>query len=252
LAVAEPLLTVVTVTFNALHAFQKTLASVQSQSVRARFEYLVVDGASTDGTVGEVRAAAARGEVDAWGSEPDRGIYDAMNKAVSRASGHFVLFLNAGDVFPASNTLERFLDIGEARPAFLWGDSEVDRNGTILADPAGRMLRFLYRQMTVCHQSLAVRRDLLASHPFDLSLRVVADYAVLCALVSAGEPGLYRPVVVSRVEDEGFSSKHFFLGLEEKRRVSHRFFPGDRWRSEPYFALWGLYMKLKIWYKERP
>jgi hypothetical protein len=163
-----------------------------------------------------------------------------------------VLFLNAGDVFPTPDTVERFLALEEGRPSFLWGDSEVDRAGRILPDPAKRMLRFLYRQMTVCHQSLAVRTDLLRSHPFDLSLRVAADYAVLCALVVEGGEGRYRPVTVSRVQDEGFSSKNFFLGLDEKRQISRRFFPRDRWRSEPYFALWGLYMKLKIWYKERP
>jgi glycosyltransferase involved in cell wall biosynthesis len=250
--VPNPLLTVVTVTFHAREGFLKTLASVQAQTVRSRIEYLVIDGASTDGTLEEVRAAAARGEVDGWTSEPDRGIYDAMNKGTGRARGDYVLFLNAGDVFPTPDTVERFLDLGASRPGFVWGDSEVDRGGRILADPADRMARFLYRQMTVCHQSLAVRTDLLRANPFDLSLRVAADYAVLCALVTEGVEGLFRPVTVSRVQDEGFSSKNFFLGLDEKRQISRRFFPRDRWRSEPYFALWGLYMKLKIWYKERP
>lgn len=246
----NPLLTVVTVTFNARTAFSKTLGSVQEQSFRDRIEYLVVDGASTDGTVGVIKEAS--GTIDQWVSEPDLGIYDAMNKATSLARGKFVLFLNAGDIFPTTDTLERFLakEVGDA--GFLWGDSEVDRDGEAIPDPASRMLRFLYRQMTVCHQSLAVRRDLLLSHPFDLSLKVAADHAVLCALVTEGIEGLYRPVVVSRVLDQGFSSRNFFLGLAEKRLVSRRYFPRDQWRARPYFALWGLYMKLKIWYKERP
>jgi hypothetical protein len=152
-------------------------------------------------------------------------------------------------VFPCPDTVERLFDLGTSRPDYLWGDSEVDRHGQLIPDPADRMVRFLYRQMTVCHQSLAVRTSVLRQHPFDLSLKVAADYAVLCALVTSGAPGLYRPVVVSRVLDEGFSSKNFFRGLDEKRRVSRRFFPGDRWRSEPYFALWGLYMKLKLLFR---
>jgi glycosyltransferase involved in cell wall biosynthesis len=250
--VLDLVLTVVTVTFNAREAFLRTLSSVQGQTRRPQIEYLVIDGASSDGTVDEIQAAAGRGEVDSWVSEPDRGIYDAMNKAAAWSRGDYVLFLNAGDLFPTPDTVERFLTLEGRRPGFIWGDSEVDRGGRILPDPAGRMLRFLYRQMTVCHQSLAVRRDLLASHPFDLSLKVAADYAVLCALVTEAIEGEFRPVTVSRVQDEGFSSKNFFLGLEEKRRVSRTFFPRERWRSEPYFALWGLYMKLKIWYKERP
>jgi len=250
--VADPLLTVVTVTYNARESFLKTLASVRSQTMRTRLEYLVVDGASTDGTLEAIREAADRGEVNSWISEPDRGIYDAMNKAVSRARGEYLLFMNAGDIFPANATVECFFDIGQVRPDYLWGDSEVDRGGRILSDPAGAMLRFLYRQMTVCHQSLAVGTELLRNHPFDLTLKVVADYAVLCELVSAGCRGLYRPLVVSRVQDEGFSSQHFFRGLAERRSVSRAHFPGEQWKAKPYFVLLGLYMRLKIWYKERP
>jgi glycosyltransferase involved in cell wall biosynthesis len=242
---------VVTVTFNARQGFLATRASVVAQTARHRIEYLVVDGASTDGTVETLGECQARGEVDRWVSEPDKGIYDAMNKAVGLARGDYVLFLNAGDKFPAGDTVARFLEATADRPAYFWGDSEVDRNGQILPDPADRMLRFLYRQMTVCHQSLAVRTDLLRAHPFDLSLRVAADYAVLCHFVADGRVGRYVPLTVSRVLDEGFSSKNFFLGLDEKRRVSRRYFPGDQWRALPYFALWGLYMRFKFWYKER-
>ena len=107
------------------------------------------------------------------------------------------------------------------------------------------MPRFLYRQMTVCHQSLAVRSQLLRAHPFDLSLKVAADYEVLCALVTGGGSGLYRPLVVSRVMDEGFSSKNFFLGLVEKRRVSRRFFPQEQWKARSYFLFLGMYMRWK-------
>lgn len=199
-----------------------------------------------------MRAAAGRGQVDAWISEPDQGIYDAMNKAAARARGRYVLYLNAGDVFPAADTLERFLAWGEDEPAFVWGDSEVDLAGTLLPDPADRMPRLLYRQMTVCHQSLAVRTDLLRAHPFDLSYRVCADYEVLCALVTGGHTGRYRPVTVSRVQDEGYSSRNFFAGLREKRRISRRYFPRDQWRAGPYFTLWGLYMRMKTVFKEHP
>jgi len=246
LAVPNPLLSVVTVTFNARAAFEKTAASVRAQTWRHRIEYLVVDGASTDGTVAAIQAAAERSEVDAWVSEPDRGIYDAMNKATARARGEYVLFLNAGDTFPAADTVERFLDLGTDRPDYVWGDCEVDQGGQQVLDPARLMVRFLYRQMTVSHQSLAVRTEVLRRHPFDLSLKVAADYAVLCALVTSGAPGLYRPVVVGRIEEEGFSSKNFFRGLDEKRRVSRQFFPADQWRAAPYFALWSLYMRLKL------
>ncbi len=228
-----------------------TLASVRVQTARPSIEYLIIDGASSDGTVAAIEAAAGRGEINGWISEPDRGIYDAMNKGVARASGEYVLFLNAGDVLATEDALDRLLDVDSDRPDFLWGDCEILSGGRVTLDRADQMLRFLYRQMTVSHQSIAIRTDLLRSHPFDVNLRVAADYEVLCWLVSTGYLGLYRPVVVSRIEEEGFSSRNFFLGLTEKRTVSRKYFPREQWRAVPYFALWGLYMKLKIWYKER-
>lgn len=240
-----------TVTYNAEGVFTKTLASVSAQTARNRLEYLVVDGASSDRTVEAIELAAVRGEVDTWISEPDHGIYDAMNKAVSRARGEYVLFLNAGDNFAAEDTVEQFLDTSSARPDFFWGDCEIVSGGRLVPDRADQMLRFLYRQMTVSHQSLAIRTDLLRSHPFDITLKVAADYEVLCWLVVSGRQGKYVPVVVSRIEEEGFSSRNFFRGLAEKRAVSRRYFPQQQWRSVPYFVVWGLYMKLKIWYKER-
>ncbi|NNM66983.1 MAG: hypothetical protein HKM06_03100, partial [Spirochaetales bacterium] len=95
------------------------------------------------------------------------------------------------------------------------------------------------------------RTDLLKSHPFDLRFRVAADYAVLCALVSEGEWGVYRPLPVAKTQDEGFSSRNFFLGLSEKRQLSRRYFPRQRWRAESYFFLLRIYMTLKTFFHSR-
>ena len=247
----HPRLSVVTVTYNAREGFQKTLASVNSQTARSQLEYVVIDGASTDGTLDAIRGAAAHGEVDVWLSEKDNGIYDAMNKAVTKARGEYVLFMNAADTFVNAQTVERLVLWMETAPGFLWGDCLVERKGQLLLDPAKRMLRFLYRQMTVSHQSLAVRTDLLRTHPFDLQFRVAADYAVLCALVSEKEKGVYCSFPIAATQDEGFSSRNFFQGLSEKRELSHRYFPAERWRADPYFLLLWFYMTIKLFFLRR-
>src|SRR5688572_22673033 len=93
---SAPLVSVVTVTFNAARTLQATIDSVVKQDY-PRLEHIVVDGGSTDGTVDIIRANALR--LASWSSEPDGGIYDAMNKGAAKATGDWVIFLNADDAF---------------------------------------------------------------------------------------------------------------------------------------------------------
>src|SRR5690606_41497725 len=97
-----PVLSIITVTFNCRDLLPRTLESVQEQSFPG-IEHVVVDGASTDGTLDLIRAHADR--LGSWVSEPDKGIYDAMNKGLHMARGEYVLFLNAGDTFFSKDTV---------------------------------------------------------------------------------------------------------------------------------------------------
>ena len=99
-----PLISVITVCYQAAEPLQKTILSVRQQYYQP-LEFIVVDGGSTDGT----RDIIARHQdiITRWVSEPDRGIYDAMNKGVSMATGEWVIFMNAGDTFAANNVLLR-------------------------------------------------------------------------------------------------------------------------------------------------
>ena len=94
---------------------------------------------------------------------------------------------SAGDRFPSADTVARLLDATADHSDYLWGDSEVDRGGQILPDPAHQMLRLLYRQMTVCHQSLAVRTELLQNHP--ISVQRIIQRAGPCGHVDDGVTG---------------------------------------------------------------
>ncbi|MBR6998717.1 MAG: glycosyltransferase, partial [Prevotella sp.] len=163
--------TVVTITFNAEAVLQRTLDSVLQQT-HEDVEHLIIDGASTDGTLRLAEQyksqsdASARGHKVIIRSEPDDGIYHAMNKGLTQASGDYILYLNAGDSFPQADTLElvahrcRLNELpSDELPAVLYGNTDiVDAEGCYLhprrlQPPAQLTWRSFRHGMLVCHQA---------------------------------------------------------------------------------------------------
>ena len=166
--------TIITCTYNAERVLQRTLDSVKKQTY-CNIEHIIMDGGSSDKTLSMVRAyqhKISKGE-NAHDivvvSEPDRGLYDAMNKSIDRATGDYLVFLNAGDVFPSAETLEYVAGCvgeGEVLPGVLYGDTDiVDATGRFLhhrrlQPPAHLSWRSFRWGMLVCHQSFYARTDL--------------------------------------------------------------------------------------------
>ncbi len=174
----NPLLSIITITFNAEKELKPTLLSVRDQTFK-NFEHLIIDGASKDKTLGVAREYG----VDDLRiiSEPDKGLYDAMNKGLRLAKGEYVIFLNAGDSFASQLTLEQYADaIAESHPDIVYGDTViVDENRNFLRPRhllAPETLTFdsFSRGMLICHQAFCVRRSLAPE--YDLSYRFSADY----------------------------------------------------------------------------
>lgn len=178
--------TIVTITYNADKVLQRTLDSVRRQTCQ-EIEHLIIDGASKDGTV--AMAEAYQQEVSyevVILSEPDKGIYDAMNKGLHRATGDYLVFLNAGDTLHADNTLETIancqrLTANSQPPAVIYGDTAiVDMNGNFLhlrrLRPPKQLTWKSFRQgMLVCHQAFYVRTDIAQQYDYDLQYRHSAD-----------------------------------------------------------------------------
>ena len=175
---------IVTITYNAASVLQPTLDSVASQTFR-QIEHIIVDGASTDGTVDIAKEYKIRNDADeemmhdvVVMSEPDKGLYDAMNKGIRVATGNYILFLNAGDTFPSADTLENIgamVGEGETLPSVLYGDTDiVDNEGNVIGHrhhsaPARLTWRSFMRGMLVCHQAFYARTDLARQTPYNLS-----------------------------------------------------------------------------------
>uniref|UniRef100_A0AB33JR21 Glycosyltransferase family 2 protein n=4 Tax=unclassified Prevotella TaxID=2638335 RepID=A0AB33JR21_9BACT len=180
--------TIVTCTYCAEHVLQRTVDSVLRQSY-GKVEHLIIDGASTDGTLAIVqRYIQANEEVGmhrvVLKSEPDRGLYDAMNKGIMEATGDYLVFLNAGDVFPYADTLELVAgQVGEDEelPGVLYGDTDVvDDDGAFLyhrrlSPPEHLTWRSFRQGMLVCHQAFYARTDIARCNPYNLNYRLSAD-----------------------------------------------------------------------------
>lgn len=172
-----PRLSIITVTLNNKDGLARTLNSVRNQSMQ-EFEYVVIDGASTDGS--REFLASNSGVIAKYISEPDKGIYDAMNKGIRMASGEYLLFLNAGDTFITNNSLLELFSF-PWKGDFLYADVRiVDRfRSREKQYPPTISPLFLYID-TICHQTQVIRRDLFSKiGMYDIRTKIVADYDFL-------------------------------------------------------------------------
>lgn len=181
---------IITVTYNAGQLFEKTARNVMEQTY-PEVEHIIIDGASTDGTAQKALDYKQANEEDidclhevVVISEPDRGLYDAMNKGLKKATGDYVLFLNAGDVLPTKDTLENIeatVGEGETLPAVLYGETDiVDEDGNFirhrrLTAPKKLTWRSFMRGMLVCHQAFYARTDIARQTSYNLEYRYSAD-----------------------------------------------------------------------------
>jgi putative colanic acid biosynthesis glycosyltransferase len=171
----EPLVTVITVVLNEPGGLKKTIASVREQTY-GNLEFIVVDGKSDSPTLEVIRQNEEI--IDKWVSEPDRGIYDAMNKGVSLSTGRWIIFLNAGDYFYAPDTVETVFqkDYGDA--SFIYGHTLFlggDFNGVVKA----WSFDIIWKTMVFTHQSVFTRRDVLERRKFDTRFKICADYNII-------------------------------------------------------------------------
>lgn len=195
-------ITVVTVCYNASKCIEKTLQSVVGQTY-PHMEYIVIDGGSTDGTVDIIRKYSDR--ITYWVSEPDGGIYEAMNKAVKHASGDYVNFMNAGDVFFDNCVLEEVFAGKYYDEDVIYGANLNRFSGGYKAFHPHRV-ELITIAMPFCHQSSFTRLSVLRQRPFDTSFCRVADYVFFRRLYEDG--GSFRRVnkFISIYDEYGVSS----------------------------------------------
>ena len=176
------------------------------------YEWLVVDGDSRDGTREYLASTGAD-----FTSEPDRGIYDAMNKGIGRANGQYLLFLNAGDELTAPDMLEKIAtSIAQQKtaPDFVYGDFMEER-GTVRFLKRARPHAKKSLGLFTSHQSMLYRRAALGAMRYNLDYTIAADYDLTCRLLQQTDNVLYLPLPLSIFADGGLSKKNAARGRKE-------------------------------------
>lgn len=205
-----PTVSVITVTFNAKEDLALTMDNVLSMAY-PNIEYIVIDGGSDDGSQDIIRCKESK--CLKWVSEKDKGIYDAMNKGVKKATGEWVIFMNAGDVFASKETLNEIF----AKPHtgdVIYGDV-IKKGITKKAAPVYKV----YHRMLFCHQSCLVRKHLLEEHPFDINHRMSADYKFFLALGLQHRKFEYTDFPISIFNTNGVSNRRRSEGLKDNMQV---------------------------------
>ena len=229
--------TIVTCTYNAEAVLQRTLDSVMKQTY-CNIEHLIIDGVSKDKTLTMVKAYQHKNDVGESAhailvfSEPDKGLYDAMNKGIDRATGDYLIFLNAGDVFPSEDTLE-FVEgcvgEGEELPGVLYGDTDiVNMDGHFLrhrrlTPPKRLSWRSFMWGMLVCHQSFYARADIAKGIHYNLDYRFSADVD-WCIRIMREAARRHLPLrnvnaVITNYLDGGMSVQNHKASLKERFQV---------------------------------
>ena len=220
-----PLFSIITITFNAESTLEPTLRSVVAQQEND-YEYLIVDGASKDGTVALARQYDCVTRII---SEPDRGLYDAMNKGIKAATGEYLVFLNAGDSLYAPNTLKKLHDfIGENRPDILYGETAiVDSDRRFIAmrrlkTPEKLSWKSFRMGMLVCHQAFIVRRELAPL--YDLSYRFSADFDWCIRCMKKARTIANTHLTLINYLNEGVTTRNHKASLKERYRIMVKYY----------------------------
>ncbi len=228
----HPRFSIITVTYNAAKVLEDTIQSIVTQTYK-NIEYIIVDGASTDGTMSIVNRY--RNHIHTVVSEPDDGLYDAMNKGLRMATGDYVCFLNAGDCLHEDDTLHLMVRaLNEAQtehadmelPDVIYGETDiVDAEGHFIRMRRLRAPEHLtwksFRQgMLVCHQAFFAKRSL--AEPYDLSYRFSADFDWCVRVMKKSHLLFNTHLTLIDYLQEGLTTQNHRASLVERFRIMCR------------------------------
>lgn len=234
----NPRFSIITVTYNAAKVLEDTIQSVVAQTYK-NIEYIIVDGASTDGTMGIIERY--KNHIAKVVSEPDKGLYDAMNKGIGMATGDYLCFLNAGDSFHEDDTLQLMVHsiTGNELPDILYGE-------TAIVDAAGHFLHMRRLQapehlnwksfkqgMLVCHQAFFARHTLM--EPYDLKYRFSADFDWCIRLMKKARTFHNTRITIIDYLEEGMTTQNHKASLKERFSIMTKHYG---WVSTVLYHAW--------------
>lgn len=218
----QPRISIITICYNAASTITRTLRSVSAQTY-PNIQYLIIDGASKDNTLELVRELAPEAEIY---SERDKGIYDAMNKGLDRATGDYVWYVNAGDALASPTTVEDLVQAtctGDSLPDVLYGDTRLidtedhDLGLRRLRPPHQLDWRSFRSGMLVCHQAFVAKRSI--SPHYDLRYRFSADVDWCIRVLKEAKTTAFYPEPIALYLNEGTTTANHRASLIERFHV---------------------------------
>ena len=219
-----PTFSIITVTYNAGKVLEDTILSVISQTYR-NVEYIIVDGNSKDNTL-EIIGKYSK-HISKMVSEPDKGLYDAMNKGIRMATGDYLCFLNAGDKFHEKETLQKIAETLKDKdlPDVIYGETAiVDEGGNFLhmrrlSTPDRLNWKSFKQGMLVCHQAFLAKRELALKYPYDMQYRFSADFDWCIRIMKEANCLHNTRLTLIDYLNEGMTTRNHKASLKERFRI---------------------------------
>lgn len=217
----NPVFSIITVTYNASEYLERTIQSIVSQTYR-NVEFLIIDGASTDGTQNIIRKYESY--ISYWISEADKGLYDAMNKGIAKATGDYIWFINAGDELFSEEIIEQIVSkLNGSFPDIIYGETAlIDSTGKSvgmrrLRAPEKLTWKSFNMGMLVCHQSFIVKKGITES--YNLSFRFSSDFDWCIRNMKKSESILNANLTLSKFLEAGMTTENRKESLKERYRI---------------------------------
>ena len=220
----QPTISIITVVFNGIDTLERTIQSVINQTYN-NIEYIIVDGGSTDGTQNLFKKYEAN--ISTLLSEPDKGLYDAMNKGMKLATGDYFWFINSGDEIAAPDILQKIFENQSVADIYYGETMMIDKNNQIigsrrLVPPNELTWKDLRNGMLVSHQSIIVAKKIAKT--YNINYRFSADYEWLLQALKHSEKIVNTRMVLSKFLDGGLTKKNIVPGLKERFNIMCKYF----------------------------
>ena len=223
---AQPKVSIITIVYNGSETLIKTIESIACQTY-SNIEYIIVDGNSTDGTQEIIKKY--KQYISNWISEPDNGLYDAMNKGIKMATGDYLWFINSGDEIYEPSTLQQLFDQDQAPFADVYyGDTVmIDLHGQVIGErrlqpPTHLTWKDFKNGMLVSHQSIIIATKV--AELYNLNYRFSADFEWCLTALKKSKKVMNTHLTLSRFLDGGLTKQNIVPGLKERFHIMTRYF----------------------------
>lgn len=238
------IISIITIVYNGEKYIENTILSVINQTY-PNIEYIIIDGKSTDGTVDIIKKYEDK--ISYWISEPDGGIYDAMNKGIMRATGKWINFINSGDNLVNDKVIEKFIELHDINTDIVYGDTKntiTKMKTSYIQKPAS--LESIKSNMIFGHPAAFVKSELMKERLFDTSFKSSGDYNFFLHCFKDNKKFQYIPITIAEFDYDTGMSSNFKINRYENARI-HGIEHKVSWKINYVFeyVIW----KIRLWIK---